>query len=427
MKLTNWSENQHWQAELLQPASEEEIIDIIKTAHASNKKIRVYGSTHSFTALNNTHGISLNLDNYQGYVSHDTEKMRATVKAGTKLHELGKILFSVGMAMENMGDVDRQSIAGALNTGTHGTGINFGTLSTQIHSIRLINGKGEVVECSENENSELFKCAQISLGSLGIITELTLKCVPAYKLKLEKKRERLQDVLDKLDEYNSNNRNFEFYWLPYTEWVQTKFTNVSEGQTDKDNFFTYLNDVVLENYAFKLFCEFARIFPSKNAFISSMSAKFISGSVKIKQSHEVYATPRLVKFNEMEYNIPAEKFKEVLLEIVDEINTGKYAIHFPLECRFVREDDINLSPANGRKSAYIACHVYQPKEYKTYFTALEKIFIKHGGRPHWGKLHTQTHDFFSKVYPAFETFNRIRQEQDPKGMFLNDHLQEIFG
>ncbi len=425
--MKNWSENQEWNSkEFLQPSTSKEIKEIIQTANKIGKKIRVYGTKHSFSAVNNTDSICLNLDKYQGIVNVDKKNNYVTVKGGTKLFNLTQLLAKEGLATENMGDVDKQSIAGAISTGTHGTGTTFGNISTQVVAVTFINGLGEEIYCSETENKELFKCMKVSLGVLGIITELTLRCIPNYKLKLVKKVEKLDAVLSKLTEINKENRNFEFYWFPYTNAVQTKYSNVTTQKANKDNFINYLNDVVVENYILKLLCVLAKKNPKLNVGVSKFSARFLSKSTKVKESKDVYATPRLVKFNEMEYNIPIECYQDCLNDITNLINTKQFKIHFPLENRFVKGDDIYLSPAYKRDSAYIACHVYKEKEYEPYFKALEKVFIKYGGRPHWGKMHFQKAQYFQKSYPMFDVFNKHRKNHDPNNLFLNEHLNDIF-
>lgn len=424
--MKNWSENQQWNPkEFLQPSTQEEIVNIIQKASENKQKVRVYGSKHSFTPINNSNDISLNLDNYQGLLSVDKTTNQATVKAGTKLYNLTSLLAEHNLALENMGDIDKQSIAGAISTGTHGTGITFGNISTQITAIKFVNGLGEVIYCSETENTALFKCMQISLGVFGIITEITLQCVPNYKLKLEKKVEDLDAVLASLNQLNDTNRNFEFYWFPYTNKTQTKYSNITNDKANKDNFINYFNDVVIENYAFKLVCDYAKKFPKKNVGVSKLSAKTLSKSVKVKENKDVYATPRLVKFNEMEYNIPTEAYQDVFKDVTKLVNSKKFNIHFPIENRFVQGDAIYLSPAYKRDSAYIACHVYKGKEFVPYFKALEEIFSAYDGRPHWGKMHFKDATYFSKIYPEFGTFCEHRKKNDPNGIFLNEHLTQI--
>lgn len=427
--MKNWAGNIVWNPlEIAYPDSEEAIKKLVVLALEQKYKIRLIGTGHSFTPMCATDGISISLDKYQGLISVDKEQCTATVKAGTKLDALGDILFEQGMAMENLGDIDVQSIAGTISTGTHGTGKAFGTISTQIIAIKFINGKGEVISCSEVVNRDLFKAAQVSLGLLGIITEVTIQCVPAYKLAIVNKKENITDVLASWEERNDSNRNFEFYWMTYTDVVVTKTSNlVSEGEPDKVGMFNYWSEYVIENFGFKVLCEIANTFPSKNEFVAKVSAKVIGGSSKIHNSHKIYATQRLVKFKEMEYNIPAESYLDVFKEVMKVVNTKKYNIHFPFESRVVKKDDIYMSPAYNRDSAYIACHIYNKKDHRPYFTDLEEVFRSYGGRPHWGKMNTLSSNDVQDLYPEFPQFMQHRVEQDPDGIFATPYLQQLFG
>lgn len=427
--MKNWSRNVEWNpSEIIYPSSEEEIQDVVLKAIQHNKKIRVIGSGHSFTPLCSTNEILISLDKYQGKVAINKEKNLATVKAGTKLSLLGELLFKEGLAMENLGDINVQSIAGAISTGTHGTGVGLKSISNQVVALKFVNGKGEIIECSEINNVELFKAAQVSLGCLGIITEITIQCVPAYKLSLQNKKEKLNDVLISLDQKNSQNRNFEFYWIPYTNTAWTKTSNIVEdSEPDKINFFNYWTEYVLENYVFKVFCEFAKLFPSQNKTVANITAASISNVKKTYYSHKVYATQRLVKFHEMEYNIPSEAYKDAFKDIQKIVNSKKFNIHFPIENRWVKGDDVYMSPAYGRDSAYIACHVYNKKEYKAYFAALEEIFKAYNGRPHWGKMNTFTTQDVINMYPKFDVFLQKRKEHDPENIFVNPYIKTLFG
>jgi FAD-linked oxidoreductase len=427
--MKNWAENVQWNPSAVAfPHSENEIQQLVLKAIRFNQKIRVIGSGHSFTSLCSTDEILVTLDNFQGLISIDREKNQATVKAGTKLSLLGELLFKEGLAMKNMGDINVQSIAGAISTGTHGTGINLKSISNQVIGLKFVNGKGEIIECSTIKNTELFKAAQVSLGCLGIITEVTLQCVPTYKLKLQNKKEKLSDVLATLNERNSQNRNFEFYWIPYTNTAWTKTSNIVEGsEPDKVNFFNYWTEYVLENYVFKLMCEFAKVFPSQNKTVANVTAASISNVKKVYHSHKVYATQRMVKFHEMEYNIPAETYQDVFKDVQKIVNSKKFNIHFPIENRWVKGDDVFMSPAYGRDSAYIACHVYNKKDSNAYFTALEEVFKAYDGRPHWGKMNTFTTDDIARMYPKFTDFMTFRKEHDSENIFVNPYLQKLLG
>lgn len=424
--MKNWSNYHQWTpAEIAFPSNEEEIQQLVRQAIEQGKKVRIIGSAHSFMPLWTTDQVLISLDNYQGIVSIDQELQQATVRAGTKLYTLGEALFAQGLAMENLGDIDRQSLGGTIGTGTHGTGLQLGSISTQVVKLRLVNGLGELVECSSTHNASLFKAAQVSLGALGIITEITLQCVPAYRLALQNLKEPLDTVLQELEDRYRQERNFEFYWFPYTASAWTKTSNIVTDQVDKVSWMNHFTEYVVENYAFKVLCEAAYHFPILNERVAKISAAAIAPVRKVFASHKVYATQRLVKFNEMEYSVPIAAQREVLHDIRRLFERKRFPIHFPIENRVVRQDDIYLSPAQGRDSAYIACHAYAKKDPLPYFSALEEIFQAYEGRPHWGKMNTFSQEQAAIAYPYFENFKRHQKEQDPEGLFLNDYLAKL--
>lgn len=425
--MKNWAENIHWDpSETVYPENEEQIADLVIRARKNGKNIRAIGSGHSFTALCATPLITLSLDKMQ-QTGPAEEEHRAWAQGGTKLAKLGEDLFRMGLSQENLGDINVQSISGATATGTHGTGISFGNISTQIEEITFVNGKGEIIRCDASDES-LFNSIRISLGSMGIITRLKLRCLPAYNLHLEKKKEKLDDVLEKLDTYIHENRNFEFYWLPHTPYTQTKFSNaVNTAATHTPAWKAWIDEVLLENHAFGLFCRIARAFPSLTPAVSRLTASFIGSETKVKEAHNVFATQRLVKFTEMEYNVPLDQYKEVMKAVTSRFAREKYPINFPVENRFVKEDELYLSPAYRRNSAYIAVHAYKGVDNTRYFRDMEAIFRAHGGRPHWGKMHTCDAAYLKNAYPMWNSFHAQREAQDPDGIFLSDYLRRLFG
>jgi FAD-linked oxidoreductase len=426
MKWKNWSGNVECNPKSIKyPSSEEEVIKIVKEAKSNGQKIRVVGSGHSFTAVVATDQVLLSLDKMQGLIGVDKNLDQAEVWAGTKLKALGDILFDNGLAQENMGDINVQSIAGALSTGTHGTGASLGTLSTQIVEVTFVNGNGELKTVSAKDG-DLFDAARISLGLLGVITRMKLQLVKAYKLEEEVRKESLSDCLKNIHKYRTENRNFEFFWFPYTQTVQTKFLNITEKPQKVNGAVKKKMDVFLEKGVFGVLCKLSQWIPSFSKQVAKISAKAIGANHEIDWSHNIYATVRGVKFNEMEYNVPLEHFEAVFLELKDMIESNKLPIQFPLECRFVKADEMLISPAYQREAAYIAVHAYNGKEYDTYFKKAEAIFNKYNGRPHWGKLNYKGRDEFKKIYPKWDVFNQIRSQEDPDRIFVNSYLDEIF-
>lgn len=412
---------------VLYPANEQEIAQIILKARHEGRKVRVVGSGHSFSPLLDTNDYIVSLDRMQGIISVDADKCQATVWAGTKLKALGESLFEQGMAQENLGDIDVQSIAGATATGTHGTGINFGVISTQIADFTLVTGTGEIVYCSPTENPVLFEGGRVSLGAWGIITRVTLRLLPTYKLEYVSKKARLEETLQRLEEYNTQNRNFEFYWVPYTDKVQMRFSNQTDAPISDGKFKKYFNQVVIENNLLKFLCGIGTLIKPSYKSINRFIGWAMNSERKVNHCHRVYASLRRVRFKEMEYVMPYEAFPDAIRAVHKQVQDKNYRVFFPVECRFAKGDDIWLSPAYGRKSAYMALHVYHKTPHEPYFPEIEKTLEGFGGRPHWGKMHRRTPESLAAAYPKWNDFLQVRQQLDPDRVFLNKHLQEVFG
>lgn len=339
------------------PASVNEIIAIVRECRERGCGLRVVGAGHSFTPLAWTDGVLISLDRYIGLEHVDPAAVQATVRAGTQIKALGELLFAHGLAQANLGDIDVQSIAGAVSTGTHGSGATMGSISTQVIGLTLVTASGELLECSETHNREIFKAAQVSLGALGIITSIRLLLLPAYRLDYTWRRQTLDECLSNIEDYRRDNRNFEFFWLPYSNGTLTKRMNVTDTPARGKNVLRQFNELVLENGVFWAFSELCRRFPAASPQVGALLGRLISGGRDVNYSHKIFATPRLVKFQEMEYSLPSANLVAALRAIEACIRHNRFQVHFPIECRFVRADDIFLSPASGRDSAYLAVHI----------------------------------------------------------------------
>ncbi|MDP5277024.1 D-arabinono-1,4-lactone oxidase [Chengkuizengella axinellae] len=410
---------------LIYPQNIEEVSTLIHHCIKQKQRLRVVGSGHSFTPLVHTNQLLVSLDDMQGIVEVNQEERWAEVWAGTKLKSLSRLLHEHGMALENMGDIDHQSIAGALSTGTHGTGVHLGNLSTQIKELTIVSGTGEVITCSNERNQNLFKAASVSLGALGIIVKVKLNVVPAYKLHCRSYKQNLSNCLDQLDHLKSN-RNFEFFYYPHTKTTQIKITNETRKPSSSNHRLQKFKNVVLENYVFWMLSEVSRIAPRLSKAISKISASGVPNTENIDYSPFIYTSERLVKFYEMEYCVPEANLKKVVEKMKNSMDQHQFAVHFPIECRFVKKDDIWLSPSYQRNSAYIAVHMYKGMKYEAYFKEMESILQKYNGRPHWGKMHTLTPESLRKLYPKWDDFGEMRKQMDPYGIFLNEYLEKIF-
>lgn len=425
---SNWAGNVQCSPEgIFYPRNEEEVQKLILSAVDLGKNIRVVGSGHSFSQLIQTDSMIVSLDHMSGIINLNKEAKEATVWAGTKLKDLGELLFSRGLAQENLGDIDVQSIAGATATGTHGTGVKFGNISTQILGFTLVTGTGEIIHCTKESNSDLFNAGCISLGALGIITRLQLRLRDSYKLEYVSKKSTLEETLSNLEKLNNENRNFEYYWMPYTNKIQHRISNETNEPIKDNRVKKYFNQVILENTTFKFLCTIGTWFKSSFIRINKIIGVLVNEDRKINHSHRVYASLRRVRFKEMEYNIPAEHFPTVMRKVDALVRENKYRVFFPVECRFVKGDDLWLSPAYKRDSAYMAFHVYYKTPHDPYFTDIEKLMMEYDGRPHWGKMHTRTAKNLRTTYPKWDDFQAIRKSCDPHGVFLNPYLKRVFG
>ncbi len=431
MAHTTW---QNWSGavtcrpvDIIYPTSVEEIVAALQAAGREGYTLRPVGSGHSFTPLAVTDARLLSLDHFQGVESVDVGRGVAVVRGGTKLKALGAALRQQGVAQENLGDIDAQSIAGAISTGTHGTGLRFPGLAAQTEALTLVTAGGEVVECSADHNPELFKAAAISLGSLGIIARLALRVIPAFNMRYISRRATLDHCLENLTRYQQEHRHFEFYWFPYSPYTQLKLLDETSDAPTPQGVGVAFNKVILENVVLKIVSEACRFWPRLTPAVGRLAGRLAPTFEEVNASHRVLATVRWVRFNEMEYNIPLEAFPETIRAIQQLIERRRFAVHFPIECRFVRGDDRWLSPAYGRDSAYIAVHMYKGMPHEAYFRAVEEILQSAGGRPHWGKMHTMTPTQLADRYPRWHDFLRLRAQLDPDGRLLNPYLRRLFG
>jgi FAD-linked oxidoreductase len=426
IRWSNWSGSVHAAPrELLRPTSVAELARQVAALAREGRHVRVVGAGHSFTPLAQSDDALMTLESLQGIEAVDAARGSVTVLGGTQLKRLGAELHAHGLAQENLGDIDVQSISGAISTGTHGTGADFGTIATQVTGLTLVTASGELLECSAERHPDIFKAAQVSLGALGVIASVTLRVVPSKRLHYISRRERLSTCLANLERYKAENSHFEFFWFPYTDAVQAKFTNETDAPPSTSTLWGRINEVVLENGAFWLISEISRSVPRLSPAMCQVAAWGITPVDEVNYSHLIFATPRAVRFQEMEYSIPAQHFTAVIGAIQEVINTRRFEVNFPVECRFVRGDDIWLSPAYQRDSAYVAVHMYRGMPYQDYFRAIEEIFTRYDGRPHWGKMHTRDAAYLAAHYPHWDNFRRVRAALDPQGVFLNDYLRRL--
>lgn len=423
--MKNWARNvEFFPAQILQPSSTEEAQEIVKKHLEEKKTIRVRGSSHSWTPLIETNESFLHLDNMQGVISADPLNQLILAKAGTKLSVFGRETFKHNLSLPNQGDIDAQSLAGALSTGTHGTGIQLQSISNQLQNLTIVTGTGEILKIDAQQNPDLLKAASVSLGTLGLITEVALKMIPSYKLKVESWAEDMNVCLPQVQSHIQKNRHFEMFYFPVGDWCLLKKMNITEEKVSNFLQFQKISNLVIENWLYELLHLIAYKTISYKK-LDSLVRKFSGETSYVNWSHCAFPTQRTIRFMEMEYNLPIEKFEEVLQEIKFEITKNNFQTLFPIEIRFVKGDDLWLSPAYKRDSVYFAVHSYIKEDFRPYFHAMEKIFKRHGGRPHWGKWHSMKREEFVNIYPKWTDFVRLRLELDPSGVWLNSYLRKL--
>jgi FAD-linked oxidoreductase len=412
------------------PRTPEGVQRAVTAAVAQGLTVKAVGAGHSFTGIAVAPGVLLELDDLQGLVSADAATGRVTLLSGTRLHRIPALLAPYGLAMENLGDIDRQSIAGAISTGTHGTGARFGGLATQVVGVTMITAAGEFLRIDEQRNSEMLPAAALGLGALGIIVEVTLQCVPAFVMQAVDEPAPLADVLATLDDRVAASDHFEFYWFPHTDVALTKRQTRLPESAKREPLPAvgrWIDETLLSNGVYRVVCAAGRAAPAITPPFSRLAVTLTGDRRYTDLSHRVLTQSRTVRFREMEYALPVENVVPAFRAVQALIAQRGWRIEFPIEVRFAREDDRWLSTAHGRATGYIAVHRYWRNDPTEYFGAVEQIMLEHGGRPHWGKLHTLSAEQLRERYPRFDDFTALRDRLDPERRFSNRHLDRVLG
>ncbi|MEU5400535.1 D-arabinono-1,4-lactone oxidase [Streptomyces sp. NPDC005963] len=410
------------------PASADEVADAVRQAAADGLRVKTAGTGHSFTAIADTDGLLIRPDLLTGIRDVDRAAMTVTVASGTPLKRLNVALAREGLSLANMGDIMEQTIAGAISTGTHGTGRDSASIAAQITGLELVTADGRVLHCSATEHPELFAVARVGLGALGVITAVTLAVEPLFVLQAREEPMSFDRVTAEFDALHAENEHFEFYWFPHTGNCITKRNNRSAGPPSPPGAVrAWIDDELLSNGLFQVANSMGRTVPAVIPALARLSSRALSARTYADIPYKVFTSPRRVRFVEMEYALPRESAVDALREVKAMIERSPLKISFPVEVRTAPGDDMALSTASGRESAYIAVHLYRGTPYRSYFTAVERIMTAHGGRPHWGKIHTRDAEYLAGVYPRFAEFTAVRDRLDPARVFGNDHLRRVLG
>ena len=425
----NWAGNQVCvPQEILKPRSPEEVAAIVRRAVDTGLTVKAVGAGHSFTDAACTTGILVSLDRLAAVESIDARRGRVTVQAGIRLDALNRRLDEAGLAMPNLGDIDRQSLAGATATATHGTGLGLGNLATTIVGMEIVDGRGELIRCNEHERPDLLRVARVGVGALGIMTRMTLQCVPGFDLHAIETVEPLDGLLDNFEHHIAGHDHMEFFWTPGARRAHVKRNNrTDEPQRPQNRLVEARDKMLYENVVFGLANRTVRRFPSLAPMVARMASGAASQRDFVDASHRVFVSRRLVRFYEMEFGVPLAAVPEAVRRIGALVRSLPSPVTFPVEVRVSAADDIPLSTAYGRDTGWFACHVYAGTPYLAYFQGVEAIASDYSGRPHWGKLHFHDHRSLAPLYPEWDRFQRVRSELDPAGTFSNSYTDRVLG
>lgn len=426
---TNWAGDQTCTpADVIAPRSRDELAEAVAGAAAAGRRISVAGSGHSFTDTAMTGGCMLRIEALNRVLEADPASGLVRVEGGIVLADLNRELDRLGLAFENLGDIDRQTISGAISTATHGTGASLRNISAQVAAIELIGADGSRRELTEDSEPDVLRAARVGVGALGAISAVTLRAVPAFTLHRIDEPRPLGQVLSSFDDLAAANDHFEFFVFPYTETALT----IRRNRTDRParprgRARRFLSDVVIENGAGDLLLRAARRRPALIPRATRFAARLMSQGEHLDRSHAIFANHRTIRFTEMEYAIPREHGPEAATRVLELIRSERIGVAMPIECRVVAADDALLSPSHERETFYIAVHQYRGMQWRPYFEAVEEIMRSYGGRPHWGKRHFQTADTLREVYPRWDDFQAARERLDPERSFTNEYAERVLG
>lgn len=434
----NWSGHVHAHPHtFVRPTSAGELGEVLRSVANAGQRVRAVGAGHSFTPIAAGDDVMINLDHLSGIITVDEATGRVRFHAGTRLRDIPALLAPFGLALANQGDVNPQALAGAISTSTHGTGLGFTGFAGTVTGLSLMGPDGAVRRLSAISDPEVFDLARVGLGVLGIVTEIELQCVPAFDLIAEEVVTDVDELLADLGPRMQAADHFEFYWFPHTDTALTKTnTRVGLGEIGpghlaeagvRNRFLTLLDKEVVENGALRLAVELGSAVPSLVPRINRIAQSAVSDRTYRAPGYDVFVTPRRVRFNEMEYAVPLASGAEVIREIRDAIESRGWTISFPIEVRSAAADDVPLSTAYGRETMYIAVHRFVKDEFAEYFRVVEQICRRHGGRPHWGKIHSLDADDLRELYPRFDDFCSLRGQLDPQATFGNRFTDSLFG
>ncbi len=413
---------------VLTPRDADEVVDAVVAAVRSGQTVKMVGAGHSFTPIAAPEHVLLRPDRLTGIVAVDREAMTVTALAGTRLHELNAALEDLGLSLHNMGDIAEQTLAGAISTGTHGTGGVHASLSAQVTALELVTGDGTLLRVSTEEHPDVFAAARVGLGALGVITSITFAVEPLFTLAAHEGPMSFDALVGDFDRLAAEHHHAEAYWFPHTDRCLVKRNDrVLEDPEPLPAWRRRLEDDFLANTAFDAVNRLGDLRPGLVAPLARVASRALSERTYSDVAWRVLTSPRSVVFREMEYAVPREAGMTALREARALLERSGWRISFPVEVRHAPGDDIALSSASGRDTVYLAFHVNARTDHAAYFGGVERVLLAHGGRPHWGKLHTRTAADLADAYPRWQEFQGLRDRLDPDRVFANDYLRRVLG
>ena len=421
----NWAGNQRTDPVRTVTAHDTgEVVAAVKDASRDGLRLKAIGSGHSFAAIAVPDDVAVRAPSDPRLLQVDATGL-ATVPAGMTLRTLNPLLWARGWALPNLGDIDAQTVAGAIATGTHGTGARHRGLADQVRALELVTADGAVRSCSPSENADVFAAARVGLGALGILVSVTLQAVPAFRLHAIEAARPLEGALELFD---GDDDHVEFFWFPHTDVAATKRNNPTDAHGPaRGRVAEWVGDELIGNGAFALVCRLGAAAPRLVPGLNRFAAGRFAHSEYVDRSYRVFTSPRRVRFLEMEYAVPRTALPDAFAGLRRVVQRHGQAVTFPVEVRVAAADDIPLSTAAGRDSAYLAVHVHRGEPHEAYFGAVEAVMRDLDGRPHWGKLHTRTAADLRRAYPGFDAFVALRDRLDPERRFGNAYLERVLG
>lgn len=425
----SWTGDQQCRPAVIErPRSRDEVAAAIGRAADAGRTVRVAGSGHSASEAVLTDGTLLSLDWMDAVLDIDRQTGLVRCQAGITLRALSEALWPAGLALENLGDIDVQSVAGAISTGTHGTGPRYGNLSSRLESIEIVAAHGTAYELSAATDADGWRAARVSVGALGVVTAVTIRAVPRFVLRSVERTLPLVDVLERLDEHVTGTDHFGFYTFPHSPLALTySHTRTDDVPRPRSRPHRWVDDVLLKNHGFHLACLAGRQAPALIPTINRCVSRLSPTVHRTDRSHLVFCHPRSVPFTETEFAIPRARAKEAVLTLREAIERERFDVSFPLEVRFSAGDDAYLSPAHERESCWISVIIFRGLAWERCFRTVEEIMVGLGGRPHWGKRHFRTAAQLRHDYPEWERFDGVRARLDPDGRFVNDYVRRVLG